>query len=453
MKNNNYTEGSIIKNVLFLSLPLMVGGILHGTQSLIDMFWVGSLGADSIAAVAMGSAVMMFVFTLVSGIAIGTISLVAKNIGAKNRRGADIIASQTLVLGAAISLITALIGILFSHKLLLLLGADSEIIFRGVNYLRILMIGSFTLILLFLGNSALQGAGDVLPAMLFMGLANILNIILDPVFIFGWWGVPRMGTSGAAVATVVGQGISMLLVLRLLARGNRGLSVDFKNYKFDFPAIKQVLKIGLPASLQMFFRSVANVVLIGLVAGFGTVAIAAFGIVMRINFNILMPAFALGVAAATMVGQNMGAGKIKRAKKSAWIATVLDIMIMTVIGIIFFFFSKEVISIFSKEVAVIKLGSDFIRTCSLFYIFIAFGLVLNRALAGAGDTLVPMLLTLFSLWGFLLPVAFYLAKFTPLGLEGIWMAVAASYAVNGILVLIWFEIGRWKHIKTVVVRE
>ncbi|MBU2541606.1 MAG: MATE family efflux transporter [Candidatus Omnitrophica bacterium] len=452
-RDNNYTQGSILKNIIALSLPLMVGALLHGMQSLVDMFWVGRLGPDSIAAVAISSTVMMFVFTLVSGISIGTISLVAKNVGAKNRRGADIIAIQSLALGLILALIAAIIGMFFSNNLLFILGASSEVILQGENYLKILMLGSFTLILLFLGNSVLQGAGDVLPTMVFMGLANIFNIILDPVFIFGWFGLPRMGTSGAAVATIIGQGISAFLALRLLNSRKSRVSVDFKNYRFDFGVIRQVVKIGLPAGLQMLFRSVSGMVLIGIVASFGTVAVAAFGIVMRINFNILMPAFALGVAAATMMGQNMGAGKILRARKSAWVATGFDFIIMAIVGILLFYFSKEVISVFTKNIEVVLLGSEFIKTCAPFYVFIALGLVLNRALGGAGDTLVPMLIALFSLWLYLIPAAFYLSKYTSLGLYGVWLALATSYALNGILILIWFEIGRWKKIKSVLISD
>lgn len=440
------TEGHIVKNVVSLAAPLMIGALLQGSQSLVDMFWVGSLGPAAIAAVAMSGILMMFIFTIVAGIGIGTVSLVSKNIGAENTAGAQFCAYQTLIFGFFLSAIGILLGLFHAEKLLALLGANKEVIAAGADYLRILLLGSVTTILFLLSSSILQGAGDVINPMIFMVISNLLNIVLDPIFIFGI-GVKPMHTAGAAVATVIAQGVSLFLILRLFSHSRSKIRIVFNKIQLRFDIMLDILKVGVPAMLQMLFRSVMNMFIVNIVAGFGTAALAAFGVVMRIHINALLPAFALGGSAATLMGQNLGAGNIERARCSAWVATMINLILMFIAGLIFYYFSAPIMRLFTKDVEVIAIGSEFMRISAFFYIFIAFGVVLNRALGGAGDTVVPMLITFISLWGYLVPVAYFAAKYTRFGLAGVWWAVATSYALNGLLTFIWFEMGRWKKAK------
>ncbi|HDZ77236.1 MAG TPA: MATE family efflux transporter [Candidatus Omnitrophica bacterium] len=441
--NKKITEGNIVKNVISLAAPLMIGALLHSTQSLIDMFWVGSLGPESIAAVAMSGIIMMLVFTIVAGIGIGAISLISKNIGAGNPEGAQLCAYQALTFGFILSLTIGICGLFFSDKFLALLGAEASVINVGSGYLKILLMGSFTMVLLLLSGSILQGSGDMINPMIFMVIANLLNIVLDPIFIFGI-GIKPMYTAGAAVATILGQGIALFLALRLFSHQRSKIHLRISKIRLKLDIMMDMLRVGVPTSLQMFFRSIMSMVIINIVAGFGTAAVAAFGIVMRIHINALMPAFALGGAAATLMGQNIGAGNIERAKKSVWAATLMDMGVMFIAGFIFYNFSGTIISIFTNDPQVVAIGSEFIRISAFFYIFIAFGVVLNRALGGAGDTVVPMLITFISLWGYLVPAAYWVAKYTSFGLTGIWWVMATSYALNGLLTLVWFEIGHWK---------
>ena len=407
------------------------------------MFWVGRLGPHSISAVAMGGTILMFVFMIALGLGTGTLSLVAKNIGSGNKEKAGLVASHSILLGILLGVIMGLIGFYFSERFLFWLGADKDVIAVGANYLRILLVGSVTMIVLFVGNYTLKAAGDVINPMIFLGLATIFNIILDPIFIFGL-GVPRMGVSGAALATVLAQGMAMVMVLRLLSAKGSKVNVAFPRPGIRFDIIKDILKIGVPSSLQMFFRAVMYMAVISLVAAFGMKAVAAYGIVMRLQMILIMPALALGGAAATFMGQNIGARKLERARKSVWAATWFDFGIMLLVGVIFFSLSKPIISVFSKDPALLDMGSGFLRICAFFYMFVAFGIVLNRGLSGAGDTFMPMLITLFTLWGYLVPMAYYLSRYTALGLRGIWWAVATSHVVNGALTIIWFETGMWR---------
>jgi len=440
---NDVTKGSIPKNIIVLALPLMIGFLLQSTQNLIDMFWVGSLGPDSISAVAMGGTILMLVFTLSLGVATGTLALVARNIGSKDPEKARLVASQSVLMGVLLGLFAAVIGLFFSEKFLFWLGANDTVLKAGAGYLRIILVGSITMIMLFIGNYILQGTGDVIHPMIFLALANIFNIILDPVFIFGL-GVPRMGVSGAALATVLSQAIAMAMVLKLLMSKNSKLSLTYPAPAVRIDIIKDILKIGIPSSLQMFFRTAMYMAVISLVAAFGMKAVAAFGIVMRLQMLMLMPAFALGGAAATSMGQNLGARQPVRARKSVWTATWFDCGIMLFMGLLFFNMPGRIISVFNSDPALLEMGSDFLRISAFFYVFIAFGVVLNRGLSGAGDTFAPMVITLLALWGYLVPAAYYLSLYTGLGVRGIWWAVATSYAVNAVLTIIWFETGAWR---------
>lgn len=445
--DKKFTEGNIVKNVVSLAAPLMLGALLQSTQSLVDMFWVGSLGPASIAAVAISGILMMFIFTIVAGIGMGTVSLVSKNIGAKNIAGARLCAYQTLIFGLLLSAIGALLGFFNTEWLLKILGANKEVIAAGTGYLRILLLGSATMILLLFSSSILQGLGDVINPMIFMVISNLFNIVLDPIFIFGIGVIKPMHTQGAAVATVIAQGVSLFLSLRLFSHPRSKIRLVFSDIKIRLDIMLDILKVGVPTMLQMLFRSAMNLFIVNIVSGFGTAALAAFGVVMRIHINALLPAFALGGSAATLMGQNLGAGNIERARESTWVATLINLILMFIAGIIFYYLSVPIMRLFTNDTQVIAIGSEFMRISAFFYIFIAFGVVLNRALGGAGDTIVPMLITFISLWGYLVPAAYLIAKYTSFGLRGIWWAVATSYALNGLLTLIWFELGHWKKAK------
>ncbi len=281
-QDKDITTGPILPKMLSLTGPLMVIAILNSTLNLIDMFWVGKLGSDSIAAVAIGGTIMMVVFAALIGITRGTIALVARYVGAKDAKNADAVASQSIMLGLIIALATILVGLLFTDKLFLILGASPEVLKIGSSYLKIILIGGITMVLLYFGNSILQAEGDTVTPMKFMFLSNIINIILDPIFIFGL-GVPRMNTSGAALATVLSQAVPAFLVLLLLSKRRSKVHIHISQFKIKLTFLKEMLKIGLPASLQMFFRSIMGLVLMGIVASFGTAAIAAYGITYRVR--------------------------------------------------------------------------------------------------------------------------------------------------------------------------
>lgn len=438
------TNGNITQSILMLALPLLVRSVLQSIQSVVDIFWVGKLGAVSVAAVAMGSTVIMAFFPIFIGIGTGTIAMVSRAMGSRNQPAADNAATQSIIIAFLAALILSIVGLIFSEDLLRLLQASDAVLAEGSIYLKVLLLGAITTTLLFLGGAILQGAGDTITPMIIMSLTVIANIILDPLLIFGLLGFPRLEVVGAALATVIAQALGSIWIIHILMRGKSKIHIKFLKFRINLDTIWQIIKIGVPSSVQMFLRNLMSMVLIGIVASFGTFAVAAYGIGVRLRMVVLLPAFAFGAAASTLVGQNLGAKSPKRARLAALRATLINALIMTAIGVLFFVFADNIIAIFNNNPDVIRLGTRYLKITSLFFPAIALGVVLGRSLMGAGDTIAPMFISLVSLWGLQIPLALGLSKYTALGVNGIWWAIAAASLVNGLLTLIWFETGKWK---------
>jgi putative MATE family efflux protein len=314
-----------------------------------------------------------------------------------------------------------------------------------VAYLRISLVGSFTVFILFIGNAALQGAGDAVTPMVVMAIANVFNMVLDPIFIYGSPPVPAMGVRGAAVATVLAQALAAIVVLRFLFSGRTPLHVRFSQWRPDPRLAWRILRIGIPGAGQMVARSLMSVVMMSLVAACGTAAVAAYGIGMRFHMIMLMPAFALGGAAATLVGQSLGAGKPRRGSHAAWMAAGIDMGVMVVGAVFLMTFAPALIGFFNSSPDVVHVGAHYLRIVSPFYVFAAVGIVFGRALNGAGDAVTPMIVTIVTLWGVQVPLAIVLSHIYEPATQGIWYAISAAMAINGILLTVWFQTGRWKH--------
>ena len=437
------TSGSILAGLRRLAVPMLVTGLLQNAQSLIDLFWVGSLGANAVAAVALSMTVLMMLFPLVMGIATGTIAIVARAAGAGRLRQAEEAAAQSVLLSVVFGAASGAAGLLFSSAILQLLGAEPDVTAPGAAYLKIALLGSTTIFILFIGNSALQGAGDALTPMWIMLVSNLLNIALDPLFIFGLGPFPRMGVQGAALATVLAQGGAASISLFYLFTGRTRLHVRLPEFRPDLRLCWRILRIGIPGAGQMFSRSLASAVMMKLVAVCGTAAVAAYGIGLRLHMIVLMPAFALGGAAATMVGQNLGAGEPRRAKRAAWTATAADAAVMAAAAGLLMAFAPAIIRVFNTSTDVVAIGARYLRIVSPFYIFAALGIVLGRSLNGAGDSVTPFIFTIIALWGIQVPLALLFSRLFQPATQGIWYAMAAAMTAQGALVALWFQTGRW----------
>ncbi len=423
---------------------MLVGALLQNAQSLIDLFWVGRLGPAAVAAVSMSGTVLMLMNPLIMGLATGTVALVARAMGAGDHEVASKAAGQSLFLSLIWGVASALAGWFLAVPALQLMGATPEVEGPGALYLRICMAGNFTVCMLFIGNAALQGAGDAHTPMWVMALTNVLNVVLDPLLIFGVGPFPRMGVAGAALATVLAQACGAALVVYFLLRGRSGLHAHGQTWRPDPELAWRMLKIGIPGSGQMLSRSLMSLVLMAIVAASGTAAVAAYGIGMRFHMIILMPAFALGGAAATMMGQNLGAGQPDRASHAAWLATWVDVIFMILSGSALMIYAAPLIQLFNDDSEVVAIGTRYLHIVSPFYIFAGFGIVLARGLSGAGDTLGPMVITILTLWGLQVPLAFYLSRILHPATDGIWWAMAASFVLQGLMTIAWFRMGHWR---------
>lgn len=442
--NRDLTSGNISRNMWVLAWPMMIGNVLQTAFNVIDMIFVGKLGPEAIAAVSLSGMILMLVITLLIGIGIGTTAMVARFIGSKRYSEANEVALQSMLFGGITALFIALVGFFLSEPLLKIFGAEALVVKMGTEYLRIMFLGSFTMFLLFLGAAILRGAGDALTPMLILAFSTFLNIVFDPLLIFGLGPFPRLEIAGAAIATVLARGIGMLIILYILVKGYSLVHISIKNITLKFDLIKRITKIAIPGSLQMGIRSTSGLVLMSIVALYGTYALAAYGIGLRINMIVMMPGFGLGAATATLVGQNLGAKQPQRAEKSAWIAVAYYEAIMFSIGSLFYLFAPKIIYAFNNNPEVIRQGASFLHIVPLGYIFLAMGIVLNQGLNGAGDTISPMIITGISAFGLRIPLALLLPKQFFLQTTGIWIAIALSMVFEGSVVGFWFRTGRWK---------
>jgi len=438
------TGGSLLGGLIGLAGPMFVSALLQNVQSVIDLFWVGRLGSDAVAALALSGTILMMLFPLLMGMATGTVAIISRRVGERNNAAAEDAAGQSLSLALILGLICSIVGWLLSRRLCGLLGASMDVAALTHSYLQITFMGSFTVFLLFIGNSVLQAAGNTVIPMCVMALANILNVILDPIFIFGLGGLPRMGVRGAALATVISQVVACAVILFLLKSGLTRIHIHTRRWRVKWEGAKEIFRIGIPSSAQMLSRSLMALVLMRLVANCGTAAMAAYGIGLRFHMLALMPTFALGNAAATMVGQNLGAGRSRRAEAAAWLASAAGLMIMMTAAAVMITFSPLLIRIFDSNTEVVLIGTSYMRTTSAFYVFAGLAIILGRALNGAGDTVPPMVFTIVSLWGVQVPLAVVLSRWFDPPTHGIWWAISAAITIHGLLVAAWFLTGRWK---------
>ncbi|MBU0671540.1 MAG: MATE family efflux transporter [Candidatus Margulisbacteria bacterium] len=440
-KERDLTTLSITKGLFLLAVPMIVSNVLQTAFNVVDMIWVGRLGASALAAVAMSGQIIMVVMFVMIGIGVGTTAKVARAIGEKNKDKADNVAMQSLILGFFGSIIFAVIGYYVSPWLLEVLGAQPDVVALGTSYLRITFLGVIVMFYGFLISAILQGAGDAVTPMLILAGATVLNIVLDPIMIFwlGW------GVNGAALATVISRALGSLVALEVLLRGRSRIHVKVEYFKIDWEAIRSILLIGFPASIQMTLRGAVGIVLISVVASFGTFAVAAYGVGLELWMIAMMPGFALGMSAATLVGQNLGAKQLDRAFLSAWTAAGYYTVFMFFMCLMFLFAAPYLVMMFNTEPEVVRIGSEFLRIAALGTIFVAPSLILGRSMSGAGDTTAPLVITFITLWVIQIPLAFFLARFTSLGLTGIWLAILIAYLSQAVMTISWFQVGKWKH--------
>lgn len=438
------TSGSLHRNIWYLALPMTLEtGILNVSQVL-DAYWVGRLGSAALAAVTISITVRWVVNSLANGLGIGGMAVVARRTGERDLAAAEHAAWQTILLGLVVSIGLGGLGLAVARPLLVILGADAEVLSLGLGYLRVSFGGMFTLVLVFVINALLRGAGEARLAMSVLFLCTATTVLLEPALIFGLGPIPRMGVAGSAWSFVLGYGVGLALQLTLLLRRQARIGINLQNLRLDPRLMLTITRIALPSTVQMTLRSSSRLAIVGLVGFYGTFATAGYGVANRLLLIALIPGFGLGNAAGTLVGQNLGARKPDRAERSAWWVTAYAAIYMSAMGLILYVFARPLILVFDPTPQVVGVGSQCLRVVAPALIASAVGVVLARGFDGAGNTVPAMVINLLSLWATEVPISFFLSRWLDMGVKGVFWGRAIANLTNGLLFAVWFNRGRWK---------
>ncbi len=441
----DYTTGSIRRAVVLLAIPMVLEMCMESVFAVVDIFFVSHIGKHATSVVGLTESTITIVYSLAIGISMAATALVARRVGEKNAEAASKAGMQAMLIALTLTLVISITGFVFAGELLQWMGAEPETISSGINYTRIIMAGSLVIMLLFLLNGIFRGAGDAMMAMKSLWLANICNIILCPLFIRGLGPIPAMGVTGAAMATTIGRGIGVLYQLYHLFDGKRIVKFVWKHLKPDWAIIRSIVDIAWHATLQFIIASGSWIVLARLVAQTGhSDATAGYQIAIRIVMFFLLPAWGLSNAAATLVGQNLGALQPQRAEDSVIKTAKYNAIFMLSVSLLIIVFAPWIISFFTKEPLVAGYAINAARIVSAGYVFYGIGMVMANAFNGAGDTRTPTIINLFGFWFFQIPLAYVLAKTFALGPLGVFIAVPVSETAISIAAFILFKKGKWK---------
>lgn len=443
-EERNYTRGPIGRAVFLLAVPMILELVMESVFAVVDIFFVSRLGAEAISVVGLTEAVATLVYAIAIGLSMGATALVARRIGEQKVEAAQQTAGQVLWTGAAAAVLIGCCGIFFGPQVLALMGAEPQVIAQGSAYTQILLGGSGAVMYLFLINAIFRGAGDAAIAMRSLWLANIVNLILDPLLIFGIGPFPEMGVTGAAVATTIGRSCGVLYQCYYLFGSKGRLQLQWQHLALRVEIMLRLLRVSAGGVFQFIIATSAWIGLMRIVAPFGSDAVAGYTIAVRIIVFTILPAWGMGNAAATLVGQNLGAQQPDRAASSAWVAARYNVYFMLGVMLVFLLFAPQLVGLFSQEEQVLQYGVDALRTISYGYAFFAIGLVLVQALNGAGDTDTPTIINFFCYWLFQIPLAWLLANGMGFGPEGVFWAVTIAETLIAVVAVWVFQRGRWR---------
>ena len=444
----NFTEGSINRAIFLLSIPMILEMGMESLLAVVDIFFVSRLhDNNAITAVGLTESVMALVYSIAMGFGMAATAMVARRVGEKNEEGAAVAAVNVIYIGLFISILITLIGIFFCEDILILMGASNDIIKVGSGYTRWMLIGNSTIVGLFLINAIFRGAGNAAIAMHSLWIANILNMILDPILIFGWGPIPAFGVEGAGIATNIGRGGGVLYQLYFLAGASGVIKIKSHNIKVDWSVIKSLLAVAVGSIGQFLISTISWLFLARIIIYSGSAAFAGYQIAIRVIIFTILPSWGLANAAATLVGQNLGAQKPDRAEKSVWMAGKLNMVFLGVVSIFFFLISTPIMKIFSQDSEVINYGAQCLQIVAFGYVFYGFGMVIIQSFNGAGDTRTPTILNLFTYWLFQIPLAYVLAMKMDLGASGAFWAIAIAESALAVVSYYVFRQGKWKLIK------
>ena len=447
-QQRDWTKGNVLRNLLSLSWPMLINRGLTTLRPIVDTIVVGRLGPASLAGVGVGAMVVMFMQSMMWGLVVGLRAMVARLIGGRDKEAANHAAQQGYVISIVLAIVLAAIGSTFAREMLLLLGVETDVAMLTVPYIRILFVTAVLMLIRYTNEAIMEAAGDTMTPMKITALATVLHVTFCPFLVYGWWIFPRLEITGAAWAGVIAQGVAASLGLWVLLTGRSRLRLVFRSFKLDLNMIWRILKIGIPASMTTTQRSFARLIMMRFIAGFGTLALAAHTLLTRIIDNFTYtPIMAWGMGAGVLAGQNLGAGQPDRAQRTAWLAVAVCSALALLVSIIIWFWAEGITRIFTPEAEVIDIAAAFLRIEIVSLLVISLAVVLSQCLNGVGDTLPVMLANLVTMWGMVVPLAYFLPQVGNLGVYGVRWAMVTGVVCRTVFYSIYFLRGRWKRKK------
>lgn len=440
----DFTSGSIGQAAFLLAVPMVLEMVMESIFAITDIFFVSGLGSQAVAVVGLTEAVITLLYAVAIGLSMAVTAMIARRIGEGKIDAARIVAGQTLIVGLVVSVIVAFFGITYGYEILQLMGADSEVQQIGYQYTSTMLGGSITILYLFLINAIFRGAGDAAIAMRSLWLANGINIVLDPLLIYGIGPFPEMGVTGAAVATTIGRSVGVVYQLYHLFNQGSRIQLMMADLRLNYEVISRLLKVSIGGVFQFIIATASWVALVRIISVYGSAAIAGYTIAIRVVIFTILPAWGLSNAVATLVGQNLGAGKADRAERSVWKVAKYNVYFLLSVAVIFIVLAEPIITIFSNDVNVIEYGVRCLRYISYGYGFFAVGMIVVQAFNGAGDTITPTKINFFCYWIVQIPLAFMLAEYFALGPTGVFLAITIAESLLAVVGVYVFRRGKWK---------
>lgn len=445
--HQDYTAIGIDRAIFLLAVPMVLEMAMESLFTVVDVFWVAHLGSSAVATIGLTESVLTLVVALAMGLGLSTTAMVARRTGEKDPEGAAVAAVQAIALGLGISLLMGLPCLFLAPRLLRLMGATPAILQVGSGYARIILGASGVLVLLFLNNAIFRGVGDAAVAMRVLWLSNLINLVLDPCLIFGLGPFPRLGVTGAAVATTTGRSIGVVFQLFMLLRGSERIRILRRQLRLDLEVMLRLIKVSVTGIVQFLIGQASWIVLVRIISVFGGAAIAGYTIAIRIMIFVILPSWGLANAAATLVGQNLGARQPERAERSVWRTGFYNMIFMGSVGVFFVLAAEPVIRLFTSDPAVVPLAVSALRILSFGNIGYAYGMVMLQAFNGAGDTRTPTVVNFFGYWLLEIPLAYVLAIHAGLGPRGVFLSILIAEALIAAAGMMLFRRGRWKSLR------
>jgi putative MATE family efflux protein len=441
----DFTEGPVGRALLLLAIPMVLETAMESAFAIVDVFFVGRLGAAAVATVGLTESMMALIYSVAMGLGIGATAMVARRTGEKDLDGAAHTAVQAIALGVLLSAVIAIVGGFQAERLLVLLGATPEIVDVGAGYTRVMLVGNGSVLLLFLLNAVFRGAGDAAIAMRVLWMANSINIVLDPCLIFGLGPFPEMGVTGAAVATTIGRGCAVLVQIGVLASRTGRIQILRRHLWLEPSLVWRLARLSGTGIFQILVMTTSWIGLVRILSSFGSDALAGYTIAVRIIIFALLPSWGLANAAATMVGQALGARMPERGERAVWLAGFYNLLFLGTVGLVFMVWAPDLVRIFSTEPGVVRNAVNCVRIVSAGFVFYAYGMVLTNSFNGAGDTWTPTYINLGCFWMLEVPLAWVLATRTPMGADGVYVAILAAFSSVAVVSALLFRRGGWKY--------